>query len=171
MRVLLVVTFCVWVGLGSNTVKRLGWRVGALATPLCMGILAAPFFGLIVYSGTDFSPDTLATIVAFGAVQGALSKAAKNALFDPTTQMAYIPLDQESRVKGKAAIDVLGSRLGKSGCAFLQQTLVVAFGTIGDAAPTVTLIYYVVIISWLAACFRLAVLFEERSRLVKEKPE
>jgi len=29
---------------GSNTVKFLGWRAGALMTPGMMGLLAAPFF-------------------------------------------------------------------------------------------------------------------------------
>jgi ATP/ADP translocase len=33
-----------------------------------------------------------------GAVQSILSKSAKCALFDPTLQMAYIPLDNESKV-------------------------------------------------------------------------
>lgn len=41
------------------------------------------------------------------------------------------------QVKGKAAIDGLGSRLGKSGASFMQQGLVLAFGNILNAAPVV----------------------------------
>jgi len=41
------------------------------------------------------------------------------------------------QVKGKAAIDGLGSRLGKSGASFMQQGLVLAFGNILNAAPIV----------------------------------
>lgn len=51
-------------------------------------------------------------------------------------------LSHELQVKGKAAIDGLGSRLGKSGASFMQQGLVLAFGNILNAAPIVAGMYY-----------------------------
>merc|ERR1712008_323462 len=105
-----------------GAIRILGWRVGALATPLVMACLAFPFFsGILV--GLD-SPQRLRIAVTFGMIQTLLSKTTKYALFDPTTQMAYIPLDDESKVKGKAAIEVIGSRIGKSGGSLIQQGLV-----------------------------------------------
>ena len=56
--------------------------------------------------------------VTFGAAQNIMSKSAKYSLFDPT-KGRYIPFDPESKVKGKAAIDVVGGRLGKSGGSFV----------------------------------------------------
>jgi ATP:ADP antiporter, AAA family len=154
-------TTCVVIFFGVHAIRLLGWKFGALATPCTMAVLALPFFACIFF-GLD-SPSRLKVAVFFGTMQSLLSKAAKYALFDPTTQMAYIPLDDESKVKGKAAIDVLGSRIGKSGASFFQQGLVFAFGSILDAAPVVGVVYYAVLLTWIAAANRLSVLFQSKT--------
>lgn len=110
---------CIVILFGVHVIRILGWKVGAMATPAIMALLAAPFFACILL-GLD-SPTRLHIAVVLGTIQSLLSKTSKYALFDPTTQMSYIPLDQDSKVKGKAAIDVLGSRIGKSGGSFIQQ--------------------------------------------------
>merc|ERR1712119_261625 len=72
--------------------------------------------------------------VMLGAAQNVMSKATKYALFDPTKEMSYIPLDAESKSKGKAAIDVVAARLGKSGGGLVLQ-FILMFGTIMDMVP------------------------------------
>ncbi len=147
---------------GSNIVKHLGWRIGALATPVMMACLAVPFFGAIFLKGFGSSSKRMALLaVAFGALMSVLSKATKYALFDPTTQMAYIPLDEESKSKGKAAIDVLGSRVGKSVGALLLQACVVTFGSALRASYVVGGMFYAVIFAWIFSANNLATLFEE----------
>jgi AAA family ATP:ADP antiporter len=156
---------CIVIFFGVHVIRILGWRVGATATPVIMALLAAPFFACI-FMGLD-SPSTLKIAVVFGTIQSLLSKTSKYALFDPTTQMAYIPLDAESKVKGKAAIDVLGSRIGKSGGSLIQQGLVFVFGNIINAAPVVGVIFYAVLFGWITAASRLSSLFHAQTEIDK----
>jgi AAA family ATP:ADP antiporter len=159
--------------IGGNVIKHLGWKAGAMATPVLMSALAAPFFISVIMlkykegggGGDDINFEhLLAMAVAVGTAQSLLSKATKYALFDPTTQMAYIPLDEESKTKGKAAIDVLGSRLGKSGGSLIQQFLVVCFGDIVKASPALMGVFYIVQGYWIYSVRKLSVLFEEKKK-------
>lgn len=152
---------CIVIFFGVHVIRLLGWRVGAMATPSIMSILAIPFFACI-FMGLD-SPARLQIAVVLGTLQSLLSKTSKYALFDPTTQMAYIPLDEESKVKGKAAIDVLGSRIGKSGSSFIIQGLVFSFGNILNAAPAVSVIFYSVLLTWIGAANQLSSLFKAKT--------
>lgn len=156
---------CIVILFGVHVIRVLGWRVGAMATPATMALLAIPFF-LCIVLGID-NPARLSLAVALGTLLSLLSKTAKYALFDPTTQMAYIPLDEESKVKGKAAIDVLGSRMGKSGGSLIQQGLVLLFGNILNASPAVAVIYYSVLLTWLSAANTLSGLFVAKTEMQK----
>eukprot|EP00903_Cladosiphon_okamuranus_P008794 g8423.t1 len=147
---------------GKEVIKLFGWEAGALATPVVMAVLAVPFFGYIIFGDIQQSKKTLMTAVWVGMVQNVLSKATKYALFDPTKEMAYIPLDKESKVKGKAAIDVLGARLGKSGGALAQQGLVVACGSILTGAPVLATLFALVSAMWITSVINLATLFKAR---------
>jgi len=156
---------CVVILGGVHVIRVLGWRAGAMVTPAVMALLAIPFF-ICIFMGVD-NPARLSVAVAFGTAQSLLSKTAKYALFDPTTQMAYIPLDEESKVKGKAAIDVLGSRMGKSGGSLIQQGLVFLFGNILNASPAVAVLYYSVLFAWLSAANTLSGLFVAKTEMQK----
>ena len=154
--------------LGSNIIQILGWRIGALATPTIMCLVAIPFFTCTVFLNVQTSPNVLNASVSIGSLMILLSRSFKYGLFDPTTQMAYIPLDENSKVQGKAAIDVLGSRLGKSGASLIQQGLVLMFGDIIKAAPIIMFIFYSVSIAWIAAAKGLSVLYLQKTSMKKE---
>jgi AAA family ATP:ADP antiporter len=85
--------------------------------------------------------------------------------------MAYIPLDEESKVKGKAAIEVLGSRIGKSGGSLIQQVLVLMFGNIISAAPILAVLYYAVLGWWAYSANRLSSLFYARTAAAAQEEE
>ena len=121
--------------LSGVIVRLLGWRFCALVSPVVIGIGSLLF--LVLYLNQSslgpvaslFGLSPLMLIVMFGAFQNIASKVSKYAFFDASKEMAFIPLDQESKVKGKAAIDVVGGRLGKSGAAWIQIVLIQIAGT------------------------------------------
>lgn len=158
---------CIVIFFGVHAIRILGWRMGALATPTVMACLGLPFF-LSLFVGLD-SPRALYLAVVSGTIQTLLSKTTKYALFDPTTQMSYIPLDDESKIKGKAAIEVIGSRLGKSGGSLIQQFLVLVFGDIISAAPVLMVLYYSVLVWWALSANRLSKLFYARTAMQETK--
>jgi AAA family ATP:ADP antiporter len=100
--------------------------------------------------------------VALGQVQNVLSKATKYSLFDSTTQMSYIPLDEELKVKGKAAVDVVGGRMGKSGGAFIQWALLASISgsTLVSLAPVMLGIFLMIMLLWFWAVSGLSKEFE-----------
>jgi AAA family ATP:ADP antiporter len=150
------VTILMMLFVGGNLIRLKGWGFAALVTPVVLLITGIGFFSFVVFR------DNLAGIIAaigstplylavmFGAAQNIMSKSAKYSLFDPTKEMAYIPLDEESKVKGKAAVDVVGARLGKSGGSMIQLFLL-AFGTLATITPYIGAILMVIIAAWIFA--------------------
>jgi AAA family ATP:ADP antiporter len=128
------------------------------------------FFGFILFEDASapllatFGTTPLAAAVLFGTVQNVLSKAAKYSLFDPTKEMAYIPLDPESKVKGKAAIDVVGARLGKAGGSLLQQLLIAIHHSLRAVPGQIAVLLLLVIGAWILAARRLGRAFARLTR-------
>lgn len=151
------VTIFMLLFVGGNLVRRKGWGVAAMVTPIVLAITGGLFFCFVLGKETTLLAGMIATLgatplmlaVLFGATQNIMTKSSKYSLFDPTKEMAYIPLDQEQKVKGKAAIDVVGARLGKSGGSLVQQFLLVTLGSIGAMTPYVAVILFAVVAGWI----------------------
>lgn len=154
----------------AKILDRFGWTVTALITPIVMLGSSAGFFFFLFFNqsfGDAFfafaGASPLALAVFFGAVQNCMSKASKYSVFDATKEMAYIPLSHESKLKGKAAIDGIGSRFGKSGGSLIHQSLLMIFVTINASAPYVAAILLAAIIFWIFAVKSLGIQFNEIS--------
>lgn len=51
-------------------------------------------------------------------------RAAKYSLFDPSKEMVFITMDKQEKEAGKAAVDLLGNQIGKSGGSWVMQVTV-----------------------------------------------
>lgn len=151
-----LVTIFMMLFVSSNFLRRLGWTFTAMVTPMVLLITGALFFGFVLFKDelspyfAYFAVTPLVLAVTIGTIQNVISKASKYSLFDPTKEMAYIPLDQESKVKGKAAIDTVGARLGKAGGSGIQLGLL-AFGTLASVLPYIAAILFVILFAWMWA--------------------
>lgn len=159
-----IVSFLVAVFLGSNLMRKYGWYLSAQITPIVLGVTSLMFFA-IFFLFPDFATDQttflslspLMLLVICGTVHNVACKAMKYCLFDPTKEMAYIPLDQEAKIKGKAAVDLVGARFGKSGASWLQLGLIdlVGAGSILGVVPLLVPCVILVVACWLWAVHNL----------------
>jgi AAA family ATP:ADP antiporter len=149
---------------GSIMLRMFSWRFNASATPAIILFTGVPFFIFVIYRDiiSDYvgiaATDVLFTAVLFGAVQNVLSKAVKYSFFDPTKEMAYIPLDEQLKAKGKAAADVVGGRLGKSGGAFITFLMltVISGSDLVSLAPSFAVIFTIIMVIWFYAALALS---------------
>lgn len=146
-------------------IKRFGWIKTALVTPIVMLCLCALFFGTLLIQGS-----AIGIAVLFGSIQNCMSKACKTSLFDSTKEMAYIPLELDTKLKGKAAIDGVGARLGKSGGSIIHQGLLMLFATVSSSVPYIGFIVLIAIMLWIFAISRLAPdrRIDENEKVVKK---
>lgn len=142
----------------GNAIRKFGWTFTAMLTPTVLLFTSIGFFGfyffkpqLVGISMSLFQTTPLMIAVFFGSVQNVLSRSAKYTVFDATQQMAFLPLPYESRTKGKAAIDGVCSRIGKSGGSLIYQVLLLTFSTITASAPYVAGVLLVSILGWTVA--------------------
>ncbi|CAL9104723.1 unnamed protein product [Musa textilis] len=168
--------------LGRLILRKFGWGVAAMITPTVLLLTGVGFFSLILF-GEPLAPllgslgmTPLLAAVYVGALQNIFSKSAKYSLFDPCKEMAYIPLDEEMKVKGKAAIDVVCNPLGKSGGALIQQFMILTFGSLANSTPYLGGILLVIVLAWLGAARSLDSQFSplakqelEKEKILKEK--
>jgi AAA family ATP:ADP antiporter len=158
----------IWTGLatilcmlvGANILQRCSWFTAASVTPFMIFVTGLIFFSCVIFKET-LSPiisscglTVLGVITSVGLIQNVLGKGTKYSLFDATKEMSYIPLDEELKSKGKAAVEVIGGRAGKSGGAAIQFLLlhVIFIGSsLVELAPVIAYIFIAVMLLWFFA--------------------
>ncbi len=166
--------FNIWMGvscviftiIGSNILRRTSWLIAAMTTPIMIAVTGTIFFSFMIIrnkfdvfsTGGDVGGyglfvwvDPLYAAVLVGAAQNILSKSSKYSLFDATKEMSYIPLSLELRTKGKAAVEVIGLKLGKSLGAFIQSSMFILMplASFDSVAQYLMVFFTVVVVAWI----------------------
>ncbi|MDX2049944.1 MAG: Npt1/Npt2 family nucleotide transporter [Rickettsiaceae bacterium] len=164
--------FILWTGVaimfmtvaGNNLMRYKGWFAVAIITPVIIMVTGVMFFILVVFDkDLALIIDPTATItplmlaVSVGALQNILSKGAKFSIWDTSREMLYIPLDNELKTKGKAAVDVISSKLGKSVSGLIQAILftLIPAATYSSVAPFFMIVFTLTCILWINSVYKL----------------
>lgn len=156
--------------IGNNIMRLHNWFVAAVISPIVILITGVLFFIMVVFDTKIFSvldglillsPLYLAVII--GAIQNVLSKGAKYSIWDTSTQMLYIPLDRELRTKGKAAVDVISPKIGKSSSGLVQSIIftIMPSATFVSISPALMVIFILVCSLWIYSVRKIYLEYEK----------
>lgn len=157
--------------LTAFAIRRFSWTFTAIIPAITMLITGAAFLLLVLFPDSGLTwiaaavgSTPLALSVALGGFQNCLGRASKYTIFDATKEIAFIPLSQESKQKGKAAIDGVGSRIGKSGGSVIHQSLLLMFSSVGASTPYVGAIFIGVVLIWILSVVSLGKQFDSLTK-------
>ena len=144
---------------GAGFVRRFSWRLSALITPIVMTLAGFLFFAFtlgkehMTWLMDFFKVAPIALAVWIGQAHNLASRSCKYSFFAATKEMAFIPLDAELKVKGKAAVDILSGRLGKFGGSLIQSVLlsIPCFSTQLSIAPYLLILLLIVFFVWISS--------------------
>lgn len=136
------------------SLRHMGWTFTALLTPLAYFGTGIFFYLAQIDGFVELFSQAQFFALYMGGVHMCFTKGSKYSFFDSTKEMAYIGLTQEERTHGKAAIDGIASRLGKSGGSFILLALFSILGN--DIVKTIP--YLFVIISIMSVLWMFAIL-------------
>lgn len=131
------------------SLEKYGWTKTALLTPMIALATGSVFFFAI------FGAFPLEGVAFLGSMHICLSSACKYTLFEPTKEMAFIPLSSSDKLYGKAVIDGVGARLGKTSSSMIYQSMLMIFPTISACTPYVGGLLILAILGCLTCVFSL----------------
>jgi len=145
------------------SLRYAGWTATALITPITF-ILTGSFFyfaqiDVIAHSQLFAGIDALNVSLYTGVLHIALLRGTRYSVFDTTKEMAYIGLSAAERLNGKAVIDGIVSRFGRSGGSVI---LFILFGFVGNSLIA-TIPYVFCIVLFLTILWFRAVLLLSRT--------
>jgi len=144
---------------------RWKWRQAAGVNPFIVLYGGMIFFlGMIFCNWAGFDGYAVrSAILLTGTALYMFGRASKFSLLKPAEEMIYIKLDETSRENGKAAIDVVGTQVGKSFSSLMQQIfLLFSRGRIERTYPMMAMVLVVVGSLWMQSVRALSKLCFEK---------
>jgi AAA family ATP:ADP antiporter len=144
---------------GAIFLQKFSWKFMALVTPITVLISGSFFFIFSIFPSflniplLNVIPNSLYIPVLLGATQYVLGHSIRYAFFEPVKEITYIPLADDLKAKGKSAVDVVGSNIGKSVGSIIQSTMLslIIGSTLSSLAPSIFIIFLIIIAIWIFA--------------------
>lgn len=148
--------------ISGNIIRRYGWTVAALITPVIWFFTSIVFFSSMKLEHIFniellycFLGNPANFILLMGALQVCLGRGFKYTVFDETKEIVFIPLSKENQRKSKAVVDGIASRFGKSGGSIIYIFLLMVFGNVYSTIPYVIIFVLIVSFIWIYAVLKL----------------
>ncbi len=152
----------------GNVIRRFGWTTAALITPIVWFLTSIGFFSGLVFEGSmvfdmlsSFMSNPANFVLFLGSVQICLGRGCKYTVFDEAKEIAFIPLPKENQRKGKAVVDGLASRFGKSGGSMMYLFLFYLFGEMANVIPYISIIIFFALLAWLYATVKMGYIVDK----------
>ena len=155
--------------ISAYIMRFISWRSASLITPIIILLSSSVFFSVLIYceqtthdSSHIESIGIISVAIFFGAIQNIFSRSC-HAFFDPTKEIAFIPLQEPTRSISKA-FDILIMRLGKAGGALIQWIMLsfITGSSILSLVPNMFIIVILVIIVWILSVIALSQEFHNK---------
>jgi AAA family ATP:ADP antiporter len=146
--------------LGSVWMKKSSWTKIALITPVSM-------FGMGVLFYTSILTKSIPIISFTGATLTIFLKGAKYSLFDPCKEIAYIPMDEDIKTRGKATVEILSAPIGKSGSNCILQVLILLFGSLEASVYIIGGLYTLTALYWISSTVEMGEIVENKDANIK----
>ncbi len=155
--------------ISTYILRKCSWRFCASIPAVAMLTFGLGFFLVCIYQKMGhayiFNFETPIVASWFGLVAVAFIRSIKYCLFDATKNMAYRPLDVDTKTKGQAAVESIAGRGGKVGGAVVTSTLT-GFVDVGSKISshiyTIAPVFAISVIGWIFAALRLGPKYEKK---------
>ena len=136
--------------ISRSLLKQFGWFYVAIITPIICIFTIHFVLGIPLMQKAGIITGQSQAVLWILTILLQLSFAIKYAFFDPTKEMAYIPLPANERTYGKTVADGLGSRIGNVSSGLIQTiAIMIASGSeFSEIAPALFVMCSLISLSW-----------------------